>query len=50
MVITILLIHLFSSNLQLFSSKRGIRLPRTENKWHVQARCLPLLDVVPTEC
>lgn len=28
MVITILLIHLFSSNLQLFSSKRGIRLPK----------------------
>ena len=25
---------------------RGIRLPKTEKKWHVQARCLTLLEII----
>ena len=42
MVITILLIHLFSSNLQLFSSKRGIRLPHGD---YIGQRASPCSDM-----
>lgn len=45
MVITILLIHLFSSNLQLFSFKRGIRLPETVKKV-ARASTLPVVTSI----